>query len=98
AFTMPAVASPSGSALAIYVGMGVVAGVASMLVTRAVYAVEDAFEKLPIHWMWWPAVGGVVVGVVGWFSPHTMGVGYDNIDRILQGDLTGSAVLVFCAL
>ena len=37
-------------------------GVASMLVTRAVYAVEDAFEKLPIHWMWWPALGGVVVG------------------------------------
>lgn len=98
AFTMPTVVAPSGAALAIYVGMGVIAGVASMLVTRAVYAVEDAFEKLPIHWMWWPAMGGVVVGVVGWFSPHTMGVGYDNIDRILQGDLTGAAVLVFCSL
>jgi chloride channel protein, CIC family len=98
AFTMPMVVAPTGSALAIYIGMGVVAGVASMLVTRAVYAVEDAFEKLPIHWMWWPAMGGVVVGVVGWFSPHTMGVGYDNIDRILQGELTGGAVLVFCAL
>jgi CIC family chloride channel protein len=98
AFSMPAVAAPSGPALAFYVGMGVVAGVASMLVTRAVYAVEDAFEKLPIHWMWWPALGGVVVGVVGRVSPHTMGVGYDNIDRILQGDLTGQAVIVFCAL
>ena len=98
AFTMPAVAAPSGYALAVYVGLGVAAGVASMLVTRAVYAVEDAFEKLPIHWMWWPAMGGVVVGVVGWFAPHTMGVGYDNIDRILQGELTGQAVLVFCAL
>jgi CBS domain-containing protein len=95
---MPTVVAPTGSALAIYIGMGVVVGVASMLVTRAVYAVEDAFEKLPIHWMWWPAMGGVVVGVVGWLSPHTMGVGYDNIDRILQGDLTGTAVLVFCAL
>ena len=62
-----------GPALAVYVGMGVVIGVASVLVTRAVYAVEDAFEKLPIHWMWWPAMGGVVVGVVGWLSPHTHG-------------------------
>ncbi len=98
AFTMPTVAAPAGSALAIYVVVGAVAGVASMLVTRAVYAVEDAFEKLPVHWMWWPAMGGVVVGLVGWLSPHTMGVGYDNIDRILQGDLTGQAVVVFCAL
>ena len=98
AFTMPSVVAPTGSALAFYIGMGVVAGVASTLVTRAVYAVEDAFEKLPIHWMWWPALGGVVVGVVGWLSPHTMGVGYDNIDHILQGELTGGAVLVFCAL
>jgi CIC family chloride channel protein len=98
AFTMPIVSAPSGAALAVYVGMGVVAGVASMLVTRAVYVVEDAFEKLPVHWMWWPAMGGVIVGLVGWLSPHTMGVGYDNIDRILQGDLMGQAALVFCAL
>jgi chloride channel protein, CIC family len=98
AFTMPTVAAPSGAALAVYIAMGVVVGFASMVVTRAVYAVEDAFEKLPFHWMWWPAIGGVVVGVVGYFSPHTMGVGYDNIDRILQGDLAGVTVLVFCAL
>lgn len=98
AFTMPTVASPSGAALTVYVGLGVVAGVASVLVTRAVYAVEDAFEHLPIHWMWWPALGGVVVGIVGWVSPHTMGVGYDNIDRILQGAITTQAVLVLCSL
>jgi CIC family chloride channel protein len=98
AFTMPLVTAPSGGALAVYMVLGVVAGAASMLVTRAVYAVEDAFEKLPIHWMWWPALGGVVVGLVGWLSPHTMGVGYDNIDRILQGDLAGEAVVVFCLL
>jgi H+/Cl- antiporter ClcA/predicted transcriptional regulator len=98
AFTMPTVAAPGGGALALYIAMGAAAGVASTVVTRAVYAVEDAFEKLPIHWMWWPAIGGVAVGVIGWFSPHTMGVGYDNIDRILQGDLAGRAVVVFCLL
>jgi chloride channel protein, CIC family len=98
AFTMPMVAAPSGEALSIYIGMGVLLGVASTLVTRAVYSVEDAFEKLPIHWMWWPAIGGVVVGLIGWLSPHTMGVGYDNIDHILSGDLAGEAVVVFCLL
>jgi CIC family chloride channel protein len=98
AFSMPAVAAPSGSALAVYIGLGVLVGFASMVVTRAVYAVEDAFEKLPIHWMWWPAIGGLAVGGVGVLSPHTMGVGYDNIDRILSGDLAGRAVIIFCAL
>jgi CBS domain-containing protein len=78
--------------------MGIFVGLCSTLVTRAVYAVEDAFEKLPIHWMWWPAIGGAVVGVVGIVSPHTMGVGYDNIDRILAGNLAGAAVIVFCVL
>jgi H+/Cl- antiporter ClcA/CBS domain-containing protein len=98
AFDMPAVSAPGGAALAVYVGMGVVAGVAATLVTRAVYAIEDAFEKLPIHWMWWPALGGVVVGVVGVVSPHTMGVGYDNIDHILAGDMAWRAVLIFSLL
>ncbi|HZU85350.1 MAG TPA: chloride channel protein, partial [Polyangiaceae bacterium] len=98
AFSMPTVAAPGGEALAAYVAIGVVAGVGSTFVTRAVYAIEDAFEKLPIHWMWWPTIGGVVVGAVGYFSPHTMGVGYDNIDRILSGDLAGQAVVVLCLL
>jgi CBS domain-containing protein len=78
--------------------MGLAVGLGSTLVTRAVYAVEDAFEKLPIHWMWWPALGGVAVGSVGIASPHTMGVGYGNIDRILGGQLAGTAALGFCAL
>lgn len=95
AFTMPAVAASGGGALAVYVAMGVVLGFFSMLVTRAVYAVEDAFEKLPMHWMWWPTLGGFVVGAVGYFSPHTMGVGYDNIDRMLSGDLAGTAAITF---
>jgi H+/Cl- antiporter ClcA len=98
AFTMPQVAAPSGAALATYVAMGILLGLASMAVTRAVYWVEDAFEKLPIHWMWWPAIGGLVVGLIGYFSPHTLGVGYDNIDHILDASLAGKAVIIFCLL
>ncbi len=97
-FAMPQLAQPSGSALAFYIVLGALIGWIATLVTRAVYAVEDGFEKLPIHWMWWPALGGLVVGGVGYFAPHTMGVGYDNIEHILQGSITGQALLVLFVL
>src|SRR5690606_9512005 len=63
-----------------------------------VYVIEDLFAKLPVHWMWWPAIGGVVVGVVGFFSPHTLGVGYDNITNILNVHWTVQAIVLLCAL
>lgn len=97
-FAMPDIAQPGGTALATYVLLGAVVGVASAYITRGVYAIEDAFERLPIHWMWWPAVGGIVVGVVGYLGPRTLGVGYTNIDDILSGALVGRALLVLVAL
>ena len=65
AFPMPTVIPPSGFALALYILLGAVVGLASVFVTKAVYWVEDRFEQLPLHWMWWPALGGIAVGVVG---------------------------------
>ncbi|HEX3776388.1 MAG TPA: chloride channel protein [Polyangiaceae bacterium] len=97
-FAMPELSHPSGSALAFYIVLGGVIGWIATFVTRAVYAVEDGFEKLPIHWMWWPALGGLVVGAVGYFAPRTMGVGYDNIEHILQGTITGQALLLLFVL
>ena len=76
--------------------MGAVLGVFSVWITRAVYAVEDLFDRLPVHWMWWPALGGLVIGTVGYVAPHTLGVGYDNIEHILAGQLVGRALLVLC--
>ena len=98
AFGMPQLSQPSGYALTFYILLGAFMGLAAVGVTRAVYAIEDGFEKLPIHWMWWPALGGLAVGVVGYFSPHTMGVGYDNIENILSGTLVGKALFVLCLL
>ncbi|MET0285882.1 MAG: chloride channel protein [Polyangiales bacterium] len=97
AFAMPMLAPPSGSAVASYIAIGAVVGVASVLVTRAIYSVEDAFEKLPLHWMWWPALGGLVVGAVGLLAPRTLGVGYDNIEGMLSGALLPSAAASLCA-
>ena len=67
--------------------VGVLAGALSALLTLAVYAAEDAFLKLPIHWMWWPIIGGFVVGVGGLIFPQALGVGYDTIGFLLQGNV-----------
>jgi CBS domain-containing protein len=72
---------------------GLLAGVLSALLTQAVYASEDAFQRLPIHWMWWPAIGGVVIGLGGWMFPQALGVGYDVIGALLQGDVAGRVIV-----
>jgi H+/Cl- antiporter ClcA len=66
---------------------GLLAGVLSALLTNAVYASEDGFHRLPIHWMWWPPIGGLIIGLGGLVFPQALGVGYDVIDRLLQGDV-----------
>ncbi|MCA9516943.1 MAG: chloride channel protein [Myxococcales bacterium] len=98
AFSVGVLAQPAASAIVAYVAVGAVIGVLAVIVTKAVYAVEDAFARLPIHWMWWPALGAVVVGVIGYFAPRTMGVGYDNIEGMVSGGLTGTALYTLCAL
>jgi H+/Cl- antiporter ClcA/predicted transcriptional regulator len=98
AFGMPNLTEPHSSTLALYVFLGAIVGFAAVWVTRAVYAIEDAFDHLPVHWMWWPAIGAVAVGVVGFFAPRTLGVGYDNIDHILSADFTVRAAAFLCVM
>ncbi|HZS85759.1 MAG TPA: chloride channel protein [Stellaceae bacterium] len=74
--------------------VGLLAGLGSGLLTALVYGFEDAFQRLPIHWMWWPALGGIVVGLGGLIEPHALGVGYDNIAALLQGRTVAQAVIV----
>jgi H+/Cl- antiporter ClcA len=83
-----AIEPASNSALGFYSIMGIVIGLLSVLVAKIVYLIEDGFEQLPIHWAWWPAIGGLAVGVVGYFAPRTLGVGYNNIIDILSGTMT----------
>jgi CIC family chloride channel protein len=93
-FLMPTEAAPSNSALAIYSLLGILIGLLAAAVTKAVYAIEDGFEKLPIPWWSWPALGGVAVGIIGWLAPQTFGVGYSNIDALLRNPLTLHLLLI----
>jgi CBS domain-containing protein len=82
-----------GAGLLLCVVLGVGAGLASGLLTAMVYGSEDLFERLPFHWMWWPLIGGLAVGLGGLIEPRALGVGYDNIAALLAGTLTGAAAL-----
>jgi chloride channel protein, CIC family len=74
-------------------GIGIAAGFGSGLLTAIVYFFEDAFARIPIHWMWWPAIGAFFVGLGGWIDPRVLGVGYELIHGLLRGEIIGAAVL-----
>ncbi len=73
--------------------VGILAGALSALLTVAVYAAEDGFRLLPVHWMWWPAIGGLVVGLGGLVFPQALGVGYDTLGSLLQGSVPTGTIL-----
>ena len=73
--------------------VGLLAGALSAALTVSVYAAEDAFQHVRIHWMWWPAIGGLVIGVGGLIFPQALGVGYDTIGALLQGSVTTHVIL-----
>ncbi len=93
-FPISATPTPTVGIILAAVLVGVIAGAASTALTYAVYASEDLFRKLPIHWMWWPMMGGLVIGAGGIFSPRALGVGYDTVDAMLLGNLAINIILI----
>ena len=93
-FAMGPIGAPTGMAMVSYILLGALLGLASVVITRSLYRVEDRFERLPIHWMWWPALGALAVGIIGYIEPRSLGVGYDNIVDTVNGSITGRALLL----
>jgi H+/Cl- antiporter ClcA/CBS domain-containing protein len=77
---------------------GLLCGALAWTMSTALYRVEDLFHRLPLHWMWWPALGGLVVGIGGYFQPRALGVGYDVIGDLLHNHLALGAVLALLAV
>jgi CIC family chloride channel protein len=86
------------SSLLLCAVLGIIAGLGSGILTGMVYGAEDLFQRLPFHWMWWPLLGGLVIGVGGIIEPHALGVGYDNIAALLHGDLASTPALRLLAV
>ncbi len=97
-FQIPTLQQPSMPALVAYVAIGGLVGLFAVFTTKFVYWIEDVYEELPIHWMWWPIVGATVVGIIGMIDQRTLGVGYSNIDKIISGEFAGRAVLMLIIL
>ncbi len=97
-FAMPPIPSPDSLSIIIYTIFGVFIGVAASYASKAVYFLEDLYAKLPVHWMWWPAIGAIVVGVIGYYAPKTMGVGYENVRLLLTGEIPIRLLFVLCFL
>lgn len=93
-FIMP----PSLWALAAAAGLGIVMGLEATLLSGALYRIEDLFHRLPVHWMWWPALGAIVVGLGGLMDAHVLGAGYESIQALLDGSLTLRAILALLAI
>lgn len=94
-FAIGALAPAHGEALAFYTIIGALVGVAAAYITRLTYAIEDRFERIPLHWSWWPAIGALVVGLIGLVEPRVLGIGYENISAIINLQLAGVALAVF---
>lgn len=81
-------------ALPFYLVLGVICGLAAIAFSKALYWVEDLFEKLPLDDMWWPAIGALGLGIIGYFVPRVLGVGYDTISDILNNNLPLKLLLI----
>jgi chloride channel protein, CIC family len=84
-FPVSGVVRPDAGAIALTIVPGLSGGALAVIATALVYKSEDAFARLPVHWMWWPAIGGLIIGIGGLFEPRALGVGYDVIGQLLQG-------------
>ncbi len=90
--------APGPLAMLSCVVAGVLCGALSAALSLSLYKVEDWFGKLPVHWMWWPAIGGLVVGIGGYFQPRALGVGYDVIGDLLHNHLALRVVAALLAV
>jgi H+/Cl- antiporter ClcA len=93
-FTVSAMNFGVPGALPFYLVLGVLCGLAAVGFSKLLYWVEDLFEKLPIDQLWWPAIGALGLGIVGYFVPRVLGVGYDTISDILNAQLALKVLVV----
>jgi CIC family chloride channel protein len=89
----------SPSELGVYAALGVVGGLGSVAFVKLLLRLRKGFHALPRSTVWiQPVVGGLTVGVLGYFVPQVLGVGYDQVDRVLSGDAILTVVITLAVL
>ncbi len=96
-FTVTSMSFGIPTALPFYLVLGLLCGLAAVGFSKLLYWTEDRFEKLPVDELWWPAIGALGLGIIGYFVPRVLGVGYDTIGEILNGQLALKLLLVVLA-
>ncbi|WP_310631848.1 chloride channel protein [Paraburkholderia sp.] len=89
---------PQAVALFSCVIAGLLSGALASGLSAALYKVEDLFGRLPLHWSWWPAIGGLVVGIGGFIEPRALGVGYDVIGDLLHQHIVVQVAVALLAV
>jgi H+/Cl- antiporter ClcA/CBS domain-containing protein len=97
-FPFAAPTPPGSSVVAIAAGLGLATGVLAALLSVLLYAVEDGFHRLPVHWMWWPAIGAVGIALGGLVNVHVLGAGYGNIQALLDGNVAVRLVVALLVI
>ncbi|MDQ2891995.1 MAG: chloride channel protein [Pseudomonadota bacterium] len=97
-FAFPGAMPTDARQLVLALALGLVAGLVAVLLSKSLYRIEDGFHRLPIHWMWWPALGAVIVGIGGLIDPRVLGAGYNNIQDLLDGTLALKAMLLLLVI
>lgn len=93
-FPMAAAPGAGPAVLPLAVALGLVAGLFAAFLSVTLYRIEDLFHRLPVHWMWWPAIGALAVGIGGLIEPRVLGAGYNNIQDLLDGRLVLGAIVL----
>jgi chloride channel protein, CIC family len=87
-FPVPTLHTITGLDLPVFAVLGLAAGLMAVVLSRGVYFIEDAFDRLPVHWMWWPVLGGAAVGLIGLFFPQSLGAGAEYVRAMTAGEAT----------
>ena len=84
----------TGWLVAASAAIGVIVGLQAALLSSLLYRIEDLFHRIPLHWMWWPAIGAIIVGIGGLIDARVLGAGYTNIQALVDGSMALRAAIL----
>jgi CIC family chloride channel protein len=98
AFAVPAYSMVSPIELAFYLGLGLITGLVGVFMIKTLYGIEDLFNAIKLPFFAKSLLGGLLLGLIGFFFPQVLGVGYETISNVLHQNSTISLIALFIIL